>query len=440
MKKLLSLLLCFSGLSTCWAYYPALEKGSTFQFSLNKNAKKYLEFCVQDIQYSDSTEYNCKALYTFQVTSIGTGIALGEVANIPKKTISISTPYFLNHHYSGGDTIKASMIRNQIIHQDSSSTIQYEFTCSGTNNKTYFYVNDQEVRMLQQEDVRVWRPIAVDISYDGREYLKKIEEKKLKLWSQNMYDSIAAILTIDIDSLHLYGEDSILIHRETHRFGVPGSIGESYYLINENTIKVVVNNDWLKYHTVFYFNRISPYLLEKYHAVSIEHQDTYLKLKQFQMFYNKPANTVEEKRAAFLLPECYTNCIGTSFFTIPIAEKEFELYPVGIYGATIFYDFKECFVGLKKSKDEIVTQITLRLYAEKAHNFIQKALNYGYECVGTGKDVNIRTNSGKLLPDLYSSVVTQYRKKTKGGYVYMEVSNTGRYANEYSIAIYRSVH
>ena len=84
------------------------------------------------------------------------------------------------------------------------------------------------------------------------------------------------------------------------------------------------------------------------------------------------------------------------------------------------------------------TRHRLRLFADAATDFIQKAVDYGYKYVGKGKDVNVRSNTGKPLPDVYGANVKRYRKTTKNGNVYMEVSNSKRYANEYEIAIYRA--
>lgn len=153
---------------------------------------------------------------------------------------------------------------------------------------------------------------------------------------------------------------------------------------------------------------------------------------------NNVPNTPEEKRAAFLTPEYYTNWLGASFFTIPTVEKEFDVTPAQILGLTFFYDFGDCLVGMESNEKGVVVQMSIRLFAEQATDFIQKAVDYGYKYVAKGKDINVRSNTGKLLPDIYSTKVKQYRKSTKNGNVYMEVANSKKYANEYDIAIYRA--
>lgn len=149
-------------------------------------------------------------------------------------------------------------------------------------------------------------------------------------------------------------------------------------------------------------------------------------------------NTAEEKRAAMLTPEYYTNWIGASFFTIPTVEKEFDVVPIQILDLTFFYDFGDCFIGMQSNTKGVVTQMTLRLFADKATDFIQKAIDYGYKYVADGKDVNVRSNTGKILPDIYGTKVKRYQKTTKNGNVYMEVSTSSNYANEYKIAIFRT--
>lgn len=159
---------------------------------------------------------------------------------------------------------------------------------------------------------------------------------------------------------------------------------------------------------------------------------------QFSFSQSKVPSTPEEKRAAFLTPEYYTNWLGASFFTIPTVEKEFDVTPAQILDLTFFYDFGDCFVGMESNEKGVVVQMTLRLFADKATDFIQKAVDYEYKYVAKGKNVNVRSNTGKLLPDVYGTSVKRYRKTTKNGNVYLEVSTSGRYANEYEIAIYRA--
>lgn len=150
-----------------------------------------------------------------------------------------------------------------------------------------------------------------------------------------------------------------------------------------------------------------------------------------------PANA-KERRAALLTPGYYTNWIGASFFTIAGIEKDLEVTPVQIHNLTFFYDFGTCFVGMEANEKGVIIQMTLRLFGDDADSFISKAIEYGYEKVGNGKNINIRSNSGEILPDVYGTNVIQYCKTTKNGNVYLDVANGGNYANEYEIAIYRA--
>lgn len=158
----------------------------------------------------------------------------------------------------------------------------------------------------------------------------------------------------------------------------------------------------------------------------------------FGFAQSKIPSTPEEKRAAFLTPEYYTNWLGASFFTISTVEKEFDVTPAQILNLTFFYDFGDCFIGMESNEKGVVVQMTLRLFADQATDFIQKAVDYGYEYVAKGENVNVRSNTGKQLPDVYGTNVKQYRKVTNNGNVYMEVANSKKYANEYEIAIYRA--
>lgn len=159
---------------------------------------------------------------------------------------------------------------------------------------------------------------------------------------------------------------------------------------------------------------------------------------QFGFAQEKVPSTPEEKRVAFLTPKYYTNWIGASSFTIPTVEHEFDVTPIQIVGLTFFYDFGSCFVGMESNEKGVVIQMTLRLYAEQATDFIQKAIDYGYTYVAKGNNMNIRSNTGKLLPDIYDTTVKQYKMVTKNGNVYMEVANSQKFANEYEIAIFRT--
>lgn len=96
-------------------------------------------------------------------------------------------------------------------------------------------------------------------------------------------------------------------------------------------------------------------------------------------------DTPKEKRAALLTPKYYTNWVGASFFTIPTIEKECDVIPVRVLDLTFFYDFGDCFVGMKSNEIGVVVQMTLRLFSDKVEEFVQKALDYGYEYVAKGK-------------------------------------------------------
>lgn len=157
----------------------------------------------------------------------------------------------------------------------------------------------------------------------------------------------------------------------------------------------------------------------------------------FTTMAQAPANA-DEKRAALLTPEYYTNWIGASFFTIATIEKELELTPVQILDLTFFYDFGTCFVGMEANEKGVITQMTLRLFGVDAEEFVSNAKEYGYKKVGKGKSLNVRSNADNIVPEVYGSNVIQYCKTTQNGKVYIDVANSGRYANEYEIAIYRT--
>lgn len=143
------------------------------------------------------------------------------------------------------------------------------------------------------------------------------------------------------------------------------------------------------------------------------------------------AQSAQEKRASLLTPQYYTNWIGADFFTIATIEHECEVAPVRIVDLTFFYDFGTCLVGMEANTKGVIIQMTLRLFGEKGQEFIQKAVDYGYERIGNGEDLNVRSNR------LSISDVEQYRKKTEHGNVYLEVSRNAEFVNEYQIAIYR---
>lgn len=149
--------------------------------------------------------------------------------------------------------------------------------------------------------------------------------------------------------------------------------------------------------------------------------------------------TPQEKRAAFLTPPYYTNWIGADFLTISTIEAEFEVTPAQIKGPTFFYDFGDCFVGMEANEKGVVVQLAIRLFGAHATSFIQEAIDYGYEYIEQGKNINVRSNTKELLPDVYKSNVKVYRKVTEYGNVYLEVANSSKNANEYEMVIYRTM-
>ena len=153
---------------------------------------------------------------------------------------------------------------------------------------------------------------------------------------------------------------------------------------------------------------------------------------------NSTPTTPKEKRAAMLTPQYYTNWIGASFLTIPTVESEFEVRPVRIIDLTFFYDFGDCFVGMKSNEEGVVVQMTVRLFSDQAIDFIQKAIDYGYVLVGKGTDINVRSNARDIITDVYESNVKRFRKSTDHGNMYMEVGTSSRSAHEYEIAIFRA--
>lgn len=149
--------------------------------------------------------------------------------------------------------------------------------------------------------------------------------------------------------------------------------------------------------------------------------------------------TPKEKRAAFLTPPYYTNWIGANFLTISTVEAEFDVTPAQIVGLTFFYDFGDCFVGMEANEQGVVIQLAIRLFGAQATGFIQNAIDYGYEIVDIGENVNIRLNNKEVFPEVYESDVKIYRKVTENGNVYLEVANSSKNINEYEIVIYRAM-
>lgn len=79
------------------------------------------------------------------------------------------------------------------------------------------------------------------------------------------------------------------------------------------------------------------------------------------------------------------------------------------------------------------------LHATPTYTLRTEVISMVSELFDKGKNLVIHSNTGELLPDLYESKVKVYRKETKNGKVYMEVGNSERVANEYQIAIYRTM-
>ena len=227
---------------------PILEKNSSFQFPLDKNGKKYLEFYLQDIQYSDSTERSCIAIYTFRVTSIGIGTAIGDFPKLPKKTVAVKSPYFLI--YSGislSKPIERLSNDNLIIPQDSSTLIQYRLEHFG--QKAEFYVNAQKVA-------------SVDINYDNTIALQKLAEKKRKLWTEEKFASISQDLNVRIAEQRSCGVDTLFLY--SSKMTPYDTDISRYYIINSEKMMVVCTEEQLHYIDTFYFDKMSEYLLEEY--------------------------------------------------------------------------------------------------------------------------------------------------------------------------------
>ena len=182
---------------------------------------------------------------------------------------------------------------------------------------------------------------------------------------------------------------------------------------------------WNKYFSIFPKRKETVYTL-------------YNQLHDVKASSNSTPTTATEKQEALLTPKYYTNWIGASFFTISTIEHECDVKPVRILGLTFFYDFGKCFVGFEANTKGVIIQMTLRLFGEEAERFIKDAVDYGYELCGKGSNLNVRSNSGKFLPDLYGTKVLRYSKATDNGKVIMEVSTSENYANEYEIAIFRT--
>ena len=128
-----------------------------------------------------------------------------------------------------------------------------------------------------------------------------------------------------------------------------------------------------------------------------------------------------------------------NFLTISTVEAEFDVTPAQIVGLTFFYDFGDCFVGMEANEQGVVIQLAIRLFGAQATGFIQNAIDYGYEIVDIGENVNIRLSNKEVFPEVYESDVKIYRKVTENGNVYLEVANSSKNINEYEIVIYRAM-
>ena len=156
---------------------------------------------------------------------------------------------------------------------------------------------------------------------------------------------------------------------------------------------------------------------------------------------NAQPTTPKEKREALLTPQYYTYFLGSSFFTIPFVEQECDLDRLdvdkGMEGLTFFYNLSKGIVGMfTNNEDFVIVKMNMRLYSTVADEFIQEAIDFGYEYVSKGTDINYRS-SNYNPSDVYYSNVRRYRKVIEDGSVYMEVATTPKYVEEYTITIYK---
>ena len=94
---------------------------------------------------------------------------------------------------------------------------------------------------------------------------------------------------------------------------------------------------------------------------------------------------------------------------------------------------------MEANEQGVVIQLAIRLFGAQATGFIQNAIDYGYEIVDIGENVNIRLSNKEVFPEVYESDVKIYRKVTENGNVYLEVANSSKNINEYEIVIYRAM-
>ena len=313
---------------------PFLEKGSSFQFPLNKNGKKYLEFYLENIQYSDSTTESCQALYTFKVTSVGIETVLGDITSSSNKSITIVSPYFkASNGTNWNQPIGITSMSSNVISKDSFIHIQFNLECF-SKREGDFYVNTHKVAYT-------------NLYYDGRIAREQLARKKRKMWAQNLYDSLAREFTLNIDNLESCGQERMSIYSENPE---PGNNwqGESYYLIDGKSLEVRFRNDRHKYDTLFYFNKISPFLIERYEEelsaclqehIKIERED-----KRLVELRNKKVTAIDAREVFDYFPK------GTDIveFTRRMENKELAVTPCCY--ETTFYD--------KFEKKDVLFQFT----------------------------------------------------------------------------------
>ena len=335
MKRNILFVLCllWSCISMAQAL-PILEKGSSFQFPLNKNGKKYLEFYLENIQYSDSTIESCQALYTFKVTSFGIETILGNITSSSNKSVTIVSPYFkVSNGINWGQPIDIISMSSNVIPKDSSIHIQFRLECF-SKREGDFYVNTHKVAYT-------------NLCYDGRIVREMLANKKRNMWAQNLYDSLAREFTINIENLESCGQERMSIYSE---YPEPGNNwqGESYYLIEGKSIEAHFRNDRHKYDTIFYFNKISPFLMGRYdeelsvclqERIKLERED-----KRLVELRNKKVTAIDAREVFDYFPKG----IDIVEFTRRMENKELAVTPCCY--ETTFYD--------KFEKKDILFQFT----------------------------------------------------------------------------------
>lgn len=322
MKKILLLLCCsFFWINSIQAELPLLEKGNSLRYPLDKNGKTYLNFYLQDIQYSDSTERSCIALYTFQVTSVGTGIAFGNVDKLPRKTVAIKSPYFQKYTgISWVGPIEMLGTKDLLIPKDSSALIQFRIEYIG--EKAEFYVNAQKVAYISYK-------------YDNSIALRKQAEQKRKLWTEEKLALISQDLNLDIaeqgncgtDTLFLYSSKMTPFDTDINR----------YYIINSEKMMVTCTEEKLQYRDTFYFDKMPEFLLEDY-------QKEIAQAQKFTKLRNRNISEIDAREVFDYFPR------GTDIveFTKLMGKKNLAVTPCCY--ETTFYD--------KFEKKDVVFQFT----------------------------------------------------------------------------------